>query len=105
MTQGIIIKQLFTVILNILVDCDFGFQERLDVYFKYKVAHFPTNALQRIAPQLRLDSGQYQRICKSVKSIEGLKKKKPKTAAQKHQSAYSRVWSRSTIMPNYIKPR
>lgn len=73
MTQGVIIKQLFIVILNVLVDCDFGFQEHLDVYFKYKVAHFPTNALQQIALQLRIDRGQYQGICKSVKSLEGLK--------------------------------
>lgn len=67
MTQGVIIKQLFIVILNVLVDCDFGFREHLDVYFNYKVGHFPTNALQQIALQLRVDMGQYQRICKSMK--------------------------------------
>lgn len=92
-----------TVILNILVESDFGFQECLDVYYMYKVAHFPTNALQQIALQLCADSGQYQRICTSVKVLEGWKRKGKKSPAQKRQRAYSQVWRCSTIMPNYIE--
>lgn len=63
-----------TVIINILVDCDFGFQEPLDVYFMFKVAHFPTNALQQIALQTADNTKESARLWNHWRG--GKKKKK-----------------------------